>query len=458
MKMGSSNDKEAVKAQYASSKGLDTRINFHNKYSTNKMGFSHWLTSNYEIKEGMKVLELGTGTGDMWKGKDDLISKCDKLVLSDFSEGMLDTAKKNVGERTNIEYRQIDVQNIPFEDGSFDIVIANMMLYHVPDIDKAVSEIGRVLKSDGVFYSATYGEHNFNDIIAEWFGLAGENYAPNHLFTLQNGSDILGKEFADIEVRRYEDSLHVTDLEDLADYLQSLKALHSIGTMKRDDIIKLLLPHAEGGAIDLQKEYGTFIARLQLRRTHRGCETEKDMEIKTKRLTLRPVRIGDEEEIHEYAGDKDLTMMFWLPNETFEETCDFVKRNAADWESPDQTDFEFVIVYNGKIIGGCDADLSHSEDRSYATLGWIINKQYRNMGFASEAGSALLDFAFENLNVEKVYAQCDTLNTASYNVMKKIGMTCVNDTGTRTYPKTGKTSGEYTCMITKEEWRDMNKR
>jgi len=261
MQMGSSNDKEAVKAQYASSKGLDTRINFHNKYSTNKMGFSHWLTSNYEIKEGMKVLELGTGTGDMWQGKDDLISKCDKLVLSDFSESMLDTAKKNVGERTNIEYRQIDVQNIPFEDRSFDVVIANMMLYHVPDIDKAVSEIGRVLKADGVFYSATYGEHNFNDIIAEWFGLAGENYAPNHLFTLQNGSDILGKEFADIEVRRYEDSLHVTDLEDLADYLQSLKALHSIGTMKRDDIIKLLLPHAEGGAIDLQKEYGTFIAR-----------------------------------------------------------------------------------------------------------------------------------------------------------------------------------------------------
>lgn len=261
MQMGSSNDKEAVKAQYASSKGLDTRINFHNKYSTNKMGFSHWLTSNYEIKEGMKVLELGTGTGDMWQGKDDLISKCDKLVLSDFSEGMLDTAKKNVGERTNIEYRQIDVQNIPFEDRSFDIVIANMMLYHVPDIDKAVSEIGRVLKADGVFYCATYSEHNFNDIIAEWFGLAGENYAPNHLFTLQNGSDILGKEFADIEVRRYEDSLHVTDLENLADYLQSLKALHSIGTMKKDDIIKLLLPHAEGGAIDLQKEYGTFIAR-----------------------------------------------------------------------------------------------------------------------------------------------------------------------------------------------------
>ena len=176
------------------------------------------------------------------------------------------------------------------------------------------------------------------------------------------------------------------------------------------------------------------------------------MIINTKRLTLRPIRLGDEEAIHEYAGDKSITMMFFLPNETFEETCDFVRKNAKEWESEDQTDFEFVILYEGRIVGGCDADLSHSEDRSYATLGWIINKQYRNRGFASEAAAALLDFAFEKLGIEKVYAQCDTENPASYKVMKNIGMTCVNDKGTRTYPKTGKTSGEYTCLITKDEW------
>ena len=177
------------------------------------------------------------------------------------------------------------------------------------------------------------------------------------------------------------------------------------------------------------------------------------MIIKTKRLILRPVQAGDEAEIHEYAGDKDITMMFWLPNDTYEETCEFVKRNVAEWQSADQSDFEFVILYNNRIIGGCDADLGHSEDRSYATLGWIINKQYRNMGFASEAAEAVMDYAFENLGIEKVYAQCDINNPASYKVMMKIGMTCVDEKGTRTYPKTGKTSGEYTCLITRDEWR-----
>ena len=176
------------------------------------------------------------------------------------------------------------------------------------------------------------------------------------------------------------------------------------------------------------------------------------MIITTKRLTLRPIQLGDEKEIHEYAGDKSLTMMFFLPNDSFEETAAFVKENAEAWDSEDQTNFEFVILLDGRIIGGCDCDLGHSADRSYATLGWIINRNYRNHGYASEAASAVLDFAFETLKIGKVYAQCDINNPASFGVMRKIGMTCINDQGTRTYPRTGETSGEYTCMITRNEW------
>lgn len=176
------------------------------------------------------------------------------------------------------------------------------------------------------------------------------------------------------------------------------------------------------------------------------------MIIKTKRLTLRPIRVGDEKAVHEYAGDPDLTMMYFLPNDTFEETVAFVKENAEEWESDDQANFEFVILLDGRIIGGCDCDLGHSADRSYATLGWIIRKDHRNRGYASEAASAVMDFAFENLAIDKIYAQCDINNPASFAVMQKIGMKYIDDKGTRTYPKTGKTSGEYTCMITRDEW------
>ena len=70
MQIGSSNDPEAVKAQYAASEGLDIRRTFHDRYSTNKTGYVNWIVSNYDIREGMKVLEIGCGTGGMWTGRD----------------------------------------------------------------------------------------------------------------------------------------------------------------------------------------------------------------------------------------------------------------------------------------------------------------------------------------------------------------------------------------------------
>jgi ubiquinone/menaquinone biosynthesis C-methylase UbiE len=142
--MSNINDISVVKQQYATANNLSKRISIHDKYSTNKMGFGNWIVSNYRIDKGMKVLELGCGTGDMWKNRGCLISLCSKLTLSDFSEGMLATTKCNLGEYDNIEYKVIDIQEIPYEDETFDVVIANMMLYHVPDITKALTEVRRV--------------------------------------------------------------------------------------------------------------------------------------------------------------------------------------------------------------------------------------------------------------------------------------------------------------------------
>ena len=124
LKMSSINNQKNVKEQYASAGNLNTRISIHQKYSTNKMGFGNWIFSNYKITKGMKVLELGCGTGDMWKGHEDLMKTCSKLVLSDFSEGMLENAKTNLGNNSNVEYRVIDIQDIPFDDETFDVVIA----------------------------------------------------------------------------------------------------------------------------------------------------------------------------------------------------------------------------------------------------------------------------------------------------------------------------------------------
>ena len=96
------NDRSVVEQQYATATNLQTRISIHDKYSTNKMEFGNWIFSNYKIDPGMRVLELGCGTGDMWKNKEDLIRLCSRLPLSDFSKAMIAAAKSNIDDM--IEY------------------------------------------------------------------------------------------------------------------------------------------------------------------------------------------------------------------------------------------------------------------------------------------------------------------------------------------------------------------
>lgn len=93
------NSTELVKEQYKTSDNLSTRINIHDKYSTNKQGFGNWIVSHYDVKPDSRILELGYGTGSMWKSHLDLIDNGSQIILTDFSEGMIETAHAALGER-----------------------------------------------------------------------------------------------------------------------------------------------------------------------------------------------------------------------------------------------------------------------------------------------------------------------------------------------------------------------
>ena len=255
------NTADIVKNQYRSSSNLNTRISIHDKYSTNKMGFSNWIYSNYEIPEGARILELGCGTGSMWIGKDEVVRKCGKLILSDFSEGMIETAKEKLSSYDKIEYQVIDIQDIPYEDDSFDIVIANMMLYHVPDLQKGLSEVRRVLKEGGAFYCATFGEHGIMEYLSGILIEYGVEDNTNKNFTLQNGDQYLKSAFGKVERFDYKDSLAVTNIEDIIDYIYSLSSMTTLSSMNREKIRDALTEKMTDGVLSLPKDYGMFICR-----------------------------------------------------------------------------------------------------------------------------------------------------------------------------------------------------
>ena len=258
--MSNINNTRIVEKQYSTSKNLNTRISIHDKYSTNKQGFGNWIFSHYEIEDGARMLELGCGTGSMWKGHDELIKKCGELVLSDFSEAMVETTRNTIGAHQNITYRSIDIQNIPYDNATFDIVIANMMLYHVPDLSKALTEVRRVLKPNGKFYCATYGEHGIVEYLSKLLGEYGVEDNVNKNFTLQNGTTILSSVFENIRKENYEDSLAVTNIADLVDYIYSLASMSALSSQPREIIQALLQRHMVNGVLTVPKEYGMFIS------------------------------------------------------------------------------------------------------------------------------------------------------------------------------------------------------
>jgi SAM-dependent methyltransferase len=143
-----------------------------------------------------------------------------------FSIGMAAQARSNLRSQASFhQFAVTDAQAIPFPDGCFDIAIANHMLYHLPNMGKALSEIQRVLKPDGRFYASTIGQRHLQELSDLVYGfdhqLAAWGYIPADSFTLENGSTVLGNYFTEVSLHRYSDSLIVTEASPLIDYILS---------------------------------------------------------------------------------------------------------------------------------------------------------------------------------------------------------------------------------------------
>lgn len=109
-----------------------------------------------KIKPKSKVLDLCCGTGDLGAIVKKLHPDCDVIGV-DFSEKMLSIAEKN---NKTITYRQADATNLPFEKNSFDYVVMGFALRNIPEKNKTIEEIYRVLKTNGEFLHLDFGEHN----------------------------------------------------------------------------------------------------------------------------------------------------------------------------------------------------------------------------------------------------------------------------------------------------------
>lgn len=251
--------------QYKDGSNLQSRCNLHALFNTNPYGWFRWVFDHYTLAPGCRVLELGCGTGEAWRSNQARIPHGCEIVLSDFSSGMLDQARQNLAGSYPFQFEVIDAQSIPYEDHRFDVVIANHMLYHVPDRTRALTEIRRVLKPGGFLYTTTVGETHLKDLFELPRSFDPDGFV-DHLqfsseFTLENGEAQLRAFFDDVRMFRYPDSLHITETEPLIDYIFSTTTFRRLGN-QRAELTEYIERErlARGGAIDIAKDSGIFIS------------------------------------------------------------------------------------------------------------------------------------------------------------------------------------------------------
>lgn len=267
MNQFSGNDPAVVQSQYSNSANLDARIRLHAGFSTNHYGWLPWVFDQLlDLPTTANILEIGCGTGQLWAENRERIPPGWTLTLSDQSAGMLATTKAALADLAHrISFEQIDAQQIPYPDAHFDAIIANHMLYHVPDLPKALAEMHRVLKLGGHLFAATNGKAHMVGLgeLAGRFepGLNVKQFLAIDNFQLENGGAKLQRHFAQVVCRLYADALVVDEPTPLVDYILSM-AMHARYTEQRsalhDFIVQELAAH--GGTIRIAKSTGLFIA------------------------------------------------------------------------------------------------------------------------------------------------------------------------------------------------------
>lgn len=177
-------DPEVVRAEYASEARLAARkaaYRFAEGPDPREIAFAAVAEARPR-----RILEVGCGEGELAERM--LRELGAEVVAVDQSARMVEITRGH-----GVDARVGDVQDLSFEDGEFDAAVAAWMLFHVPDVDRALSELARVARR---LVAVTNG----TDHLRELYDLLGVE-RPTMVFSAENGSEQLERHFSRVERR-----------------------------------------------------------------------------------------------------------------------------------------------------------------------------------------------------------------------------------------------------------------
>ncbi|MCF8067866.1 MAG: metalloregulator ArsR/SmtB family transcription factor [Desulfobacterales bacterium] len=134
------------------------------------------------------AVDLGCGTGEFLKH---LGKKAQYCVGIDSSSKMLEEARKHFKEDSNkINLRLGELEHLPVGDGEADLAVMSMVLHHLPEPVKAISEASRILKKNGVFIITDFGKHN-NESMRKIYGDRWLGFSKKEIETILNNNGFI---------------------------------------------------------------------------------------------------------------------------------------------------------------------------------------------------------------------------------------------------------------------------
>ncbi len=181
-------DPELVRREYADESRLGVRAALW-RQATGPDAQQMALEAVAEVSP-RRVLEVGPGRGELAERIMRELGACVRAV--DRSERMVElTRARGVDAITG------NVQALPFPDRSFDCAVAAWVLYHVPDVSRALAELARVLRPGGRLVAVTNGERHLHEL----WGLCNGHARPGLSFSAENADGCLLRHFTLVERR-----------------------------------------------------------------------------------------------------------------------------------------------------------------------------------------------------------------------------------------------------------------
>ena len=144
----------------------------------------------------------------------------------------------------------------------------------------------------------------------------------------------------------------------------------------------------------------------------------------TERLTLSLLTPEDENDLLEYQSDPESVRYIPWPARTREQVAEAIAK-LVNLTIPTAENESYVLGWRlnttGKVIGQSNLTI-RSLEHSCAEMGWVVSPHFRNLGFATEATHAFMDFAFSELKLHRVVAYIDQRNESSVRLAERLGM------------------------------------